>query len=328
MTYLRVTTIPGRFTEVLDPQVTATGRAVLNRLRSGGQRPGWPGSDYARYRCPPPSDRSPTQDPPARPGASQEDTAGSPGYNLWITRQIVHRQPAPLYTRITALSTVLQKSRKARKMFSSTMLAIFDSRPPSSRKEGRHQGQVHWLVCTQSPGLAHPSASHLRYQLTEIPDPIGDYCLHTQQTVQALSCVGKVPLGAKRKGGICSSGKTLPARKVQGSGVRCQVVVSAEENHSCPVYWAAPGGPGSRAKARDCFCLPCFMCLWRQATDSIRLQDGPCLVAISYSPFPPPSPMSSSPPRRPLWSYTGTPQLPIGESGSVRSETPDQKKEA
>jgi hypothetical protein len=220
------------------------------------------------------------------------------------------------------------KSRKAREMFSSTMLAIFDSRPPSSRKEGRHQGQVHWLVCTQSPGLAHPSASHLRYQLTEIPDPIGDYCLHTRQTVQALSCVGKVPLGAKRKGGICSSGKTLPARKVQGSGVRCQVVVSAEENHSCPVYWAAPGGPGSRAKARDCFCLPCFMCLWRQATDSIRLQDGPCLVAISYSPLPPPSPMSSSPPRRPLWSYTGTPQLPIGESGSVRSETPDQKREA
>ena len=147
------------------------------------------------------------------------------------------------------------KSRKAREMFSSTMLAIFDSRPPSSRKEGRHQGQVHWLVCTQSPGLAHPSASHLRYQLTEIPDPIGDYCLHTRQTVQALSCVGKGPLGAKRKGGICSSGKTLPARKVRVSGVRCQVVVSAEENHSCPVYWAAPGGPGSRAKARDCFCF-------------------------------------------------------------------------
>ena len=101
MTNLRVTTIPGRFTEVLDLQVTATGRAVLNRLRSGGRRPGGPGSDYARYRCPPPSDRSPTQDPPARPGASQEDTAGSPGYNLWITRQIVHRQPAPLYTKIT-----------------------------------------------------------------------------------------------------------------------------------------------------------------------------------------------------------------------------------
>ena len=52
MTYLRVTTIPGRFTEVLDTQVTATGRAVLNRLRSGGRRPGGPGSDYARYRVP------------------------------------------------------------------------------------------------------------------------------------------------------------------------------------------------------------------------------------------------------------------------------------
>jgi len=117
MTYLRVTTFPGRFTEVLDPQVTATGRAVLNRLRSGGRRPGWPGSDYARYRCPPPSDRSPTQDPPARPGASQEDTAGSPGYNLWITRQIVHHQPAPLYTKITAHSTVLQKVVKPGKCF-------------------------------------------------------------------------------------------------------------------------------------------------------------------------------------------------------------------
>ena len=117
MTYLRVTTIPGRFTEVLDLQVTATGRAVLNRLRSGGRRPGWPGSDYARYRCPPPSDRSPTQDPPARPGASQEDTAGSPGYNLWITRQIVHRQPAPLYTKITALSTGLRKAVSQTKCF-------------------------------------------------------------------------------------------------------------------------------------------------------------------------------------------------------------------
>ncbi len=110
MTYLRVTTIPGRFTEVLDLQVTATGRAVLNRLRSGGRRPGGPGSDYARYS-------SPTQDPPARPGASLVDTAGSPGYNLWITRQIVHHQPAPLYTKITALSTVLQKVVKPGKCF-------------------------------------------------------------------------------------------------------------------------------------------------------------------------------------------------------------------
>ena len=32
-------------------------------------------------------------------------------------------------------------------MIWSTMLAIFDSRPPSSRKEGRHQGQIHWSVC-------------------------------------------------------------------------------------------------------------------------------------------------------------------------------------
>ena len=42
---------------------------------------------------------------------------GSPGYNLWITRQIVHRQPAPLYTRITALCTVLRKVVKPGKCF-------------------------------------------------------------------------------------------------------------------------------------------------------------------------------------------------------------------
>jgi hypothetical protein len=114
MTYLRVTTIPGRFTEVLDLLATATGRAVLNRLRSGGRRQGGPGSDYARYRCSPPSDRSPTQDPPARPCVSQEDTARSPGYNLWITRQIVQRQPAPLYTKLTALSTGLSQKGVSR----------------------------------------------------------------------------------------------------------------------------------------------------------------------------------------------------------------------
>ncbi len=103
LTHLRVTTSSRRFTEVFvfDLPETATGGAVLNRLRLGGRLPGGPGSDYARYLCSPPSDRSPTQDPPARPGASQKDTAGSPGYNLWITRQIVHRQPALLYAKIT-----------------------------------------------------------------------------------------------------------------------------------------------------------------------------------------------------------------------------------
>ncbi len=104
-------------------------RTVLNRLRPGGRRPGGPGSDYARYLCSPPSDRSPTQDPPALPCASQKDTAGSQGYNLWITRQIVHRQPAPLYSKITGSrhrATGPRKGVNQAEMIWSTMLAILD----------------------------------------------------------------------------------------------------------------------------------------------------------------------------------------------------------
>ncbi len=69
-------------------------------------------------------------------------------------------------------------------MISSTMLAIFDSLPPSLRKEGRHQGQIHWLVCTKvTSGLAGtPFSFYLRHQLTEIPDQTGDHvCIPDKQ---------------------------------------------------------------------------------------------------------------------------------------------------
>ncbi len=142
----------------------------------------------------------------------------------------------------------------------STMLAIFDSRPPSSRKEGRHQGHIHWLVWTKVTldGTSFSFSFLIPADRDTRPNrrPWFTYPTNSAGTILC----GKGSSVAKRKGGICSSGKNLPAQKVRVSGreprkkeVRCQVVVSAEENHSCPVYWAAPGGPGFLAQARDCF---------------------------------------------------------------------------
>ncbi len=61
LTHLRVTTSPCRFTEVLNLPATATGGAVLSRLRLGGRRAAGPAVTNARHWCSPPTDRSPTQ---------------------------------------------------------------------------------------------------------------------------------------------------------------------------------------------------------------------------------------------------------------------------
>ena len=121
-------------------------------------------------------------------------------------------------------------------------------------------------------------------------------------------------------GRLCQPGRS----RGQGSDVRWLFPRRKTTAAQCTGQHRVAPGPGRKpGTAFVCHAL-CAYCVRPLTLFACRMD--PVLVAISYSPFPPPSPMSSSPPRRPLWSYTGTPQLPIGESGSVRSETPDQRK--
>ena len=70
---------------------------------------------------------------------------------------------------------------------------------------------------------------------------------------------------------------------------------------SCPVYWAAPGGPGPQAKAWGgvLFDLPCYFGC--QATDNLWLQDG--ILACLLIQSPPPLPRISSPPSTVVVTY-------------------------
>ncbi len=77
LTHLRVTTSLCRFTEVLYLPATATGGAVLSRLRLGARRAASPAVTKARHLRSPPTDRSPIQD--SRPGPAPVSLRHQPG---------------------------------------------------------------------------------------------------------------------------------------------------------------------------------------------------------------------------------------------------------
>ena len=199
---------------------------------------------------------------------------------------------------------------------------IFGSRPPTSRKRKS--------LCARFTLVVNTAFLSPAYSLSNPPCRVRRLTLGPDATVCCTTYSKRACLvWDKRKGspwlpgcqsqGRCSQGRICltPSNggPAGGAGARAKALgfrwfVPKGGNHNCPVYWAVPVGTGSRAQARDCSraLLPCLLVCSEQmhATDHLFWCRWTLLVAwslIPHSPIP-------IPPRRPMWSYTGTPQNP------------------
>ena len=150
---------------------------------------------------------------------------------------------------------------------------IFGSRPPTSRKRKS--------LCARFTLVVNTAFLSPAYSLSNPPCRVRRLILGPDATVCCTTYSKRACLvWDKRKGspwlpgcqsqGRCSQGRICRAPSnggpAGGAGARAKALgfrwfVPKGGNHNCPVYWAVPVGPGSRAHARDCSraFLPCLL---------------------------------------------------------------------
>ena len=202
------------------------------------------------------------------------------------------------------------------------------ARPPRENRSHYVQDSSWWSIqCVFSPAYSYSTPSY-RVPRTTLGHDTSAYCT----TYCKLACLvwdtekgGPWLPGCQFKG-RCSRGRICRAHENGGpagwSGARARalgfkVVCSQGETTAaqCTGQHRLVPVPGRKPRMVARFaCLACFACLDRMHTTDHLFGAGGCCwwlwLPIPHSPIP-------ISPRRPMWSYTGTPQIPRCGQGQV-----------